>query len=72
MNYELLMLASQLRKVENLEQLAEMKKTADAIMQREKNYAILTLMTVAEELGDEDIIGTIEKLRSHLKNILNK
>ena len=72
MNYELLMLASQLRKVENLEQLAEMKKTADAIMQREKNYAILTLITVAEELGDEDIIGTIEKLRSHLKNILNK
>lgn len=72
MNYELLMLASQLRKVENLEQLAEMKKTADAIMQREKNYAILTLMTVAEELGDEDIIRTIEKLRSHLKNILNK
>ena len=72
MNYELLMLASQLRKVENLEQLAEMKKTADAIMQREKNYAILTLMTVAEELGDEDIIRTIEKLHSHLKNILNK
>ena len=72
MNYELLMFASKLRKVENLEQLEEMKKNADAIMQREKNYAILTLMTIAEELGDEEVICTIDRLRSHVQNILNK
>ena len=72
MNYDLFVLASKLRKVENLEQLQEIKEFAESLMNREKNYAILTLLAVAEELGEEELIRTIDRLRSHMDNMLGK
>ena len=72
MNYDLFVLASKLRKVENLEQLQEIKEFAESLMNREKNYAILTLLAVAEELGEEELIRTLDRLRSHMDNMLKK
>ena len=72
MNYDLLMLASKVRKVETLEQLEEVKKDAEAFMRREKNYAILTLMTVAEEFGEEEVLKNLDKLRIYISDSTGK
>ena len=69
MNYDLVVLVSKLRQVKNLEQLEEVKELAETFMRREKNYALLTLMAVAEELGEKEITDTLDKLRGHLKEI---
>lgn len=63
MNYDLLSFASKVRKVENMEQLKDLKELAETIIRREKNYALLTLMTVAEELGEKDVTDSLERLR---------
>ena len=72
MNYDLFILASKLRKVENLEQLQELKGFAETLMNREKNYALLTLMAVADELGEEEILNTLDRFRNHMGNVLKK
>ncbi|MBO5791581.1 MAG: hypothetical protein J6S54_03825 [Lentisphaeria bacterium] len=69
MNYDLVVLVSKLRHVENLEQLQEVKELADTFLRREKNYALLTLMAVAEELGEKEISETLDKLRNLLKGM---
>lgn len=69
MNYDLIALVGKLRQVENLEQLQEVKDLAENYLRREKNYALLTLMAVAEELGEDEISGTLDKLRAHLSNL---
>ena len=63
MNYDLLSFASKVRKVENMEQLKELKEQAEALIRREKNFALLTLMTVAEELGEQEVTDSLERLR---------
>ena len=63
MNYDLIMLAGKLRQVEKLDQLQEVKDLAETLMRREKNYALLTLMAVAEEFGEKEITETLDKLR---------
>lgn len=72
MNYDLITLVSKLRHVETLEQLNEVKELAETFMRKEKNTAILTLMAVAEELGDEEILSSVEKLREYLKTVIKK
>jgi len=67
MNYDLITLVSKLRQVENLEQLKEVKELAESFLRREKNYALLTLMAVGEELGEEEIAEPLEKLHRHLR-----
>ncbi|MBR7138967.1 MAG: hypothetical protein IKD44_05430 [Lentisphaeria bacterium] len=69
MNYDLVVLASKLRRVENPEQLRDVKELAETFLRREKNYALLTLMTVAEELGEKEITDTLDKLRELMKEI---
>lgn len=72
MNYDLITLVGKLRHVENLEQLNEVKDLAESFMRKEKNSAILTLMAVAEELGSEEILSSVDKLRDYLKSIIQK
>ncbi len=69
MNYDMIVLVSKLRQVENMEQLQEVKEFAETILRREKNYALLTLMAVADEFGETEITGTLEKLRNHLNKL---
>ena len=38
-------------------------------MRREKNYALLTLMAVGEELGEAEIAEPLEKLHRHLRGL---
>lgn len=72
MNYDLISLVSKLRSVETVEELAEVKALGESLMRKEKNYAILTLMAVADELGEEEIISSVEKLRGYLDSISRK
>ncbi|MBQ9753493.1 MAG: hypothetical protein IJV93_01940 [Lentisphaeria bacterium] len=69
MNYDLIVLLSKLRQVENMDQLQEVKEFAETVLRREKNYALLTLMAVADEFGEEEITGTLDKLRNHLNKL---
>jgi hypothetical protein len=69
MNYDLLILVSKLRQVENIEQLREVKDLAETFLRREKNYALLTLMAVSEELGSDEITKTLDKLHGHLHEL---
>ena len=69
MNYDLIVLLSKLRQVENMDQLQEVKEFAETILRREKNYALLTLMAVADEFGETEITGTLDKLRNHLNKL---
>ncbi|MBR2373420.1 MAG: hypothetical protein IKA87_04240 [Lentisphaeria bacterium] len=72
MNYDLITLASRLRKVETIEQLAEVKTLAESFMTREKNYALLTLLAVAEEFGDQEVVDSVDRLHKHLNEVLKK
>ena len=43
--------------------MKELKEQAEALIRREKNFALLTLMTVAEELGENEVTDSLERLR---------
>ncbi len=70
MNYDLITLVRKLRDVESPEQLNDLKEFGNSLLRKEKNYAILTLMAVAEEFGDEEVLASVEKLREHLGQLL--
>ena len=72
MNYDLITLVSKLRHVENMEQLNDVKDLAETFMRKEKNSAILTLMAVAEELGSDEILSSVDKLREYLNSVIRK
>lgn len=72
MNYDLITLVAKLRTVDSLDQLNDVKALGESMMRKEKNYAILTLMAVAEELGDRELLDSVEKLKEYLKTILKK
>ena len=72
MNYDLITLVSKLRHVENMEQLNDVKDLAETFMRKEKNSAILTLMAVAEELGSDEILSSVDQLREYLNSVIRK
>lgn len=72
MNYDLITLVSKLRHVESVEDLSSVKDLAESFMRKEKNNAILTLMAVAEELGEEEILDSVDELRSYLEKLVKK
>lgn len=72
MNYDLITLVSKLRAVENMEQLAEIKAYGETVLRKEKNNAILTLMAVADELGENEITSSVENLRKYLDSVCQK
>ena len=68
-DYDLIMLVSKLRQVETLEQLKAVKELGETFMRKEKNYALLTLMALAEGMGEKEITETWDKMREHLRNL---
>jgi hypothetical protein len=72
MNYDLITLVAKLRTVNSPEQLEEVKALGESMVRREKNQAILTLMAIGEELGEEEVLSAVEKSREHLTALLEK
>lgn len=72
MDYDMITLVSKLRNVKNMEELAEVKELGESFVRKQKNYAILTLMAVAEEMGDKEVLESVDKLKVYLSSILKK
>lgn len=72
MDYDMITLVSKLRSVKSMEELSEVRELGESFVRKQKNYAILTLMAVAEELGDAEILNSVDNLKSYLKGILKK
>ncbi|MBO5762155.1 MAG: hypothetical protein J6S53_11525 [Lentisphaeria bacterium] len=72
MDYDMITLVSKLRNVKSMEELDEVKELGESFIRKQKNYAILTLMAVAEELGDAEILNSVDKLKIYLNSILKK
>ena len=71
MGTELISLMSRLRKVQNMEDVKQVQEYGETLLRQKKNEAILTIMTGAEELGDSEIINSIDERKDYLKTVLS-
>ncbi|MBR2425402.1 MAG: hypothetical protein IKB16_01545 [Lentisphaeria bacterium] len=71
MGTELISLMSRLRKVQNMEDVKQVQEYGETLLRQKKNEAILTIMTVAEELGDSEILDSIDKMKDYLQTVLS-
>ena len=72
MDTELIFLLSKLRKVQTMEELKQVKEYGESLLRQKKNEALLTIMTVAEELGDSEILKSIDKMKDYLQSVLTE
>lgn len=70
MDTELISLMSRLRKVQNMEDVKQVQEYGETLLRQKKNEAILTIMTVAEELGDSEILESVDKMKEYLQTVL--
>nr|VFJ48371.1 MAG: hypothetical protein BECKDK2373B_GA0170837_102029 [Candidatus Kentron sp. DK] len=66
MNDDLLILLNRLKSVESLDDLNDVKELGNSILRKEKRRALLTLLAIAEEIDNEEIMESIEKLSSYV------
>ena len=67
---ELISLMSRLRKVQNMDDVKQVQEYGEMLLRQKKNEAILTIMTVAEELGDSEILDSVDKMKEYLQSVL--
>lgn len=72
MDTELIFLMSKLRKVQTMEELKQVQEYGESLLRQKKNEALLTIMTVAEELGDSEILNSIDKMKDYLQSVLTE
>ena len=70
MGTELISLMSRLRKVQNMDDVKQVQEYGEMLLRQKKNEAILTIMTVAEELGDSEILDSVDKMKEYLQSVL--
>ena len=70
MGTELISLMSRLRKVKNMDDVKQVQEYGEMLLRQKKNEAILTIMTVAEELGDSEILDSVDKMKEYLQSVL--
>ena len=70
MGTELISLMSRLRKVKNMDDVKQVQEYGEMLLRQKKNEAILTIMTVAEELGDSEILNSVDKMKEYLQTVL--
>ncbi len=70
MGTELISLMSRLRKVQNMDDVKQVQEYGETLLRQKKNEAILTIMTVAEELGDSEILDSVDKMKEYLQTVL--
>ena len=70
--YRIDFLMSKLRKVQTMEELKQVKEYGESLLRQKKNEALLTIMTVAEELGDSEILKSIDKMKDYLQSVLTE
>jgi hypothetical protein len=70
MSTELISLMSRLRKVKTMDDVKQVQEYGETLLRQKKNEAILTIMTVAEELGDSEILDSVDKMKEYLQSVL--
>ena len=70
MGTELISLMSRLRKVKNMDDVKQVQEYGETLLRQKKNEAILTIMTVAEELGNSEILDSVDKMKEYLQTVL--
>ena len=70
MGTELISLMSRVRKVKNMDDVKQVQEYGETLLRQKKNEAILTIMTVAEELGDSEILDSVDKMKEYLQTVL--
>nr|VFJ43864.1 MAG: hypothetical protein BECKFW1821A_GA0114235_100553 [Candidatus Kentron sp. FW] len=60
-----MILLNRLKSVESLDDLNDVKELGDSILRKEKRRALLTLLAIAEEIDNEEIMESIEKLSGY-------
>nr|VFJ49560.1 MAG: hypothetical protein BECKFW1821A_GA0114235_102334 [Candidatus Kentron sp. FW] len=61
-----MILLNRLKSVESLDDLNDVKELGDSILRKEKRRALLTLLAIAEEIDNEEIMDSIEKLSGYV------
>nr|VFK22955.1 MAG: hypothetical protein BECKLPF1236B_GA0070989_13346 [Candidatus Kentron sp. LPFa] len=54
------------KSVDGLDDLNDLKELGDSILRKEKRRALLTLLAIAEEIDNEEIMESIEKLSGYV------
>ncbi|MGH1339081.1 MAG: hypothetical protein ACRBFS_23390 [Aureispira sp.] len=69
MNKDLLLLIKKIKEVNSLEELQNVQEFSNAILRNQKREAILTLMSISEEMGKDEILNSIQDLSGYLTKI---
>lgn len=69
MNEDLLSLVKKLNNIKNLEELEEAKELGNSFLRKEKRQALLTLLSISEEMGKEEIVESLKELSAFLENM---
>ena len=69
MDRDLLALVKKIKEVKNLDELNEVKELGESFLRNQKREAILTLLSISEEMGEEEILSSIKDLSGYLESI---
>ncbi len=69
MDRDLLTLVKKIKEVKNLDELDEIKELGESFLRSKKREAILTLLSISEEMGKEEILNSVKDLSSYLESI---
>lgn len=72
MDRDLLILIKKIKEVNSLEELQDVKQLGESFLRNQKREAILTLLSIAEEMGEEEILSSIKNLSGHLETIVKE
>jgi hypothetical protein len=72
MDRDLLTLVKKLKDVNNLDELNDLKELGESFLRNQKREAILTLMSISEEMGEEEILNSIKDLSGYLESIVRQ
>ena len=69
MDRDLLTLVKRIREVKNIDELEDLKELGESFLRNQKREAILTLMSISEEMGEEEILNSVKDLSGYLETI---
>jgi len=72
MNEDLLILVTKLRQVDDLDGLEEVKQLGESFLRKEKKQALMTLLSMSEEIGTADMLASVKDLTKVLENTTEK
>lgn len=72
MDKDLLHLIKEIKGVQSIDQLENIKELSNAILRTKKRDAMMTILAISEEMGKEEIINSIKDLSGYLESIVDK